>query len=328
MSKQTLIVSQKEAEELLLLSDCIPLMEEMLKETSNGNVRVLQRSMLHHENGNILALMPATIDSSGITGSKVIIFPGPEARKNHTNQGIIPIFDVATGGLKAIIDGECITTIRTAATSAAATDALARKDSHTIGILGAGKLGRAHLEAISLIRPIQKAYIWDLYPGAVEAYVRDMSEKLPHIEIIPCTTPEAALRDADIICTVTKAAEPIVFAENLKVGVHINAVGACSATAREMATDVMQKARIFVDRREISLRDAGDLVIPINAGELTPEAIIAEVGEVLLGQNPGRISPDEVTLFETVGISAQDLASADLIYQKAIAANKGVWVTF
>lgn len=142
MSK-TLLVSNAEAERLLKMGDCIAAMDEVLRDVSAGAITMLQRSMIHHKNGNILAGMPSTIDTKEITGSKVTIFPGPEARKNGTAQGIVPIFDTVTGSLIAIVGAECITTIRTAATSASATRLLAREDASVLGILGAGKLGRA-----------------------------------------------------------------------------------------------------------------------------------------------------------------------------------------
>ena len=316
MSK-TLLVSNAEAERLLKMGDCIAAMDEVLRDVSAGAITMLQRSMIHHKNGNILAGMPSTIDTKEITGSKVTIFPGPEARKNGTAQGIVPIFDTVTGSLIAIVGAECITTIRTAATSASATRLLAREDASVLGILGAGKLGRAHVEAISLVRPIKKVYIWDIVPEAVDAYCAEMAKAYPNITFIPCKTAKEAVVDADILCTVTKAQEPIVEGEWLKSGVHINAVGACSPVAREMATSVVQKARVYVDKTEAALRDGGDLIIPMNAGEWSADKVVGEVGEILLGKLEGRKTAEEITMFETVGIAVEDLASEYLIYQKA-----------
>ena len=219
--------------------------------------------------------------------------------------------------LKMCIRDRCITTIRTAATSASATRLLAREDASVLGILGAGKLGRAHVEAISLVRPIKKVYIWDIVPEAVDAYCAEMTKAYPNITFIPCKTAKEAVVDADILCTVTKAQEPIVEGEWLKSGVHINAVGACSPVAREMATSVVQKARVYVDKTEAALRDGGDLVIPMNAGEWSADKVVGEVGEILLGKLEGRKTAEEITMFETVGIAVEDLASAYLIYQKA-----------
>ena len=197
MSK-TLLVSNAEAERLVKMGDCIAAMDEVLRDVSAGAITMLQRSMIHHKNGNILAGMPSTIDTKEITGSKVTIFPGPEARKNGTAQGIVPIFDTVTGSLIAIVGAECITTIRTAATSASATRLLAREDASVLGILGAGKLGRAHVEAISLVRPIKKVYIWDIVPEAVDAYCAEMVKAYPNITFIPCKTAKEAVVDADI----------------------------------------------------------------------------------------------------------------------------------
>lgn len=144
-----------------------------------------------------------------------------------------------------------------------------------------------------------------------------MTKAYPNITFIPCKTAKEAVVDADILCTVTKAQEPIVEGEWLKSGVHINAVGACSPVAREMATSVVQKARVYVDKTEAALRDGGDLVIPMNAGEWSADKVVGEVGEILLGKLEGRKTAEEITMFETVGIAVEDLASAYLIYQKA-----------
>lgn len=325
MSK-TLIVSNEEAEKLLHMDDCIAAMDEVLRDVSAGAITMLQRSMIPHKNGNILAGMPSTIETKEITGSKVIIFPGPEARKNGTAQGIVPVFDTNTGSLIAIVGAECITTIRTAATSASATRLLAREDASVLGILGAGKLGRAHVEAISLVRPIKKVYVWDIVPEAVEAYCKEMPQKFPDITFIPCKTAQEAVVEADILCTVTKAKDPIVQGEWLKEGVHINAVGACAPTAREMATSVVQKSRVYVDKTEAALRDGGDLVIPMNAGEWSADQVVGEVGQILLGNLEGRKTAQEITMFETVGIAVEDLAAAYLIYEKAKEEGIGVEV--
>lgn len=325
---KTLIVNRSLCQELLTLEDCIPAMRDTLIAASKNEIKMLQRMMIPHEGGNMLALMPASLLSKKVTGSKVIIFPGPEARKNGTNQGIVPLFDTDTGALKAIVDGEVITVIRTAATSAAATDVLARKDASTVAILGAGNQGRAHAQAMALVRDIKKVYIWDMFPAAVDAAMAVLKDKMPGVELIPCQTAQEAVKDADIVCTVTstKGDQPFLKGEWLKAGAHLNAVGACSGSAREVETSVVQRCRVFYDWEEASMRDAGDLVIPINKGEVRKEDLIGEVGKVMTGEMAGRTSDEEVTMFETIGISVEDVAAAQLIFEKAAGKNLGVWV--
>ena len=324
---KTLIVSRELCRQLLTLNDCIPAMTDTLIAAAKGEIKMLQRSMIPHEtSGNMLAIMPASLLNHHVTGSKVTIFSGPKSRA--TAQGIVPLFDTETGALLSIVDAELITVIRTAATSAAATDVLARKDASSVAILGAGNQGRAHAEAMGLIRDIKKVYIWDMFPSAVEAALEVLKEKMPGVELIPCQTAEEAVKDADIVCTVTstKGDSPFLKGEWLKKGAHVNAVGACSGAAREIETSVVKRCKVYYDWKEATMRDAGDLMIPVRAGEVSFDDFMGEVGSVMTGSLEGRVNDEEITLFETIGISVEDIAAALLIFEKAKAQNLGVWV--
>lgn len=325
---KTLIVNRELCTQLLSVRDCIPAMRDTLMAAAQNEIKMLQRQMIPHSSGNMLALMPASLLTKQVTGSKVIIFPGPQARKDGTNQGIVPLFDTESGALLAIVDGELITVVRTAATSAAATDVLARKDASSVAILGAGNQGKAHAEAMCCVRDIRKVYVWDQFPAAIEAACAVLREKLPQVEVIPCDTPEAAVRDADIVCTVTstKGDAPFLKGEWLKAGAHLNAVGACSAAAREVETSVVRRCKVYYDWEEATMRDAGDLIIPMQAGEVKKEDFMGEVGSVMLGKLEGRTDDREITMFETIGISVEDIAAAYQIYEKAKAQGLGVWL--
>lgn len=324
MSK-TRIIGKKEAEELLTMADCIDAMEQTLRDISAGHTAMLQRSMMPQPKGNKFALMAADNQQQGICGVKAIVFPGAEARANGTNQGIVPLFDGNTGALLAIVDAECITAVRTAASSAAAARILAREDSETLAILGAGRIGRLHIQAVRQARPIRRVLVWNRTPERAEQCCRWAKEAFG-LEAVVCREARQAAEQADIICTVTQAKEPILQGEWLKPGAHINAVGACAPNARELDTLAVQRSRIYLDQREAALRDGGDIAIPLAAGELSMENIVGEAGQVLLGQIPGRRSPEEITLFESVGIAVEDLAAAYLIYQKACRQGLGVEV--
>lgn len=325
---KTLIVNRELCAQLLSVQDCIPAMRDTLIAAAQNEIKMLQRQMIPHSSGNMLALMPASLLTKNVTGSKVIIFPGSQTRKDGTNQGIVPLFDTETGALLAIVDGELITVVRTAATSAAATDVLARKDASSVAILGAGNQGKAHAEAMCSIRDIRKVYVWDQFPAAVEAACAVLREKLPQVEIIPCAVPEEAVRDADIVCTVTstKGDAPFLKGEWLKEGAHLNAVGACSAAAREVETSVVRRCKVYYDWEEATMRDAGDLIIPMRAGEVKKEDFMGEIGSVMLGRLEGRTNDREITMFETIGISVEDIAAACQIYEKAKEQGLGVWL--
>ena len=311
---KTRIINGGEAAGLLTMEACIEAMEQTLRAVSAGEIHMLQRYMLPQEKGNKFALMGADDLSLGVCGAKVIVFPGPEAKANHTNKGIVPLFDSGTGALKAIVDAECITAVRTAAASTAATRLLAWEDSAHLAILGAGRIGRLHIEGICRVRDIRTLTVWNRTYQRGEECCRWAEEAFG----------VKAVRGADIICTVTQAKEPVLMGQWLKPGAHINAVGACWHGDRELDSATMAKSRIYMDQREAVFREGGDVLIPLNAGELKEENIIGEVGEALLGRIPGRQNRSEITIFESVGISVEDLAAAHLIYRLAL--EKGVGI--
>ena len=325
---KTLIVNRSQCEEILTVEKCIPYMKTALVGISDKQAKVLQRIMIPHENGNMLANMPASLMSENVTGSKVIIFPGPQTAKMGTNQGIIPLFDIETGELIAIIDAELITVVRTAATSAAATDVLARKDSKTLAILGSGKQGKAHVQGMLAVRDIETVYMWDLYFDSAKAACETMKAQYPQVQFIPGETAKEAVVNADIICTTTpgKTETPVLLGEWLKAGVHINAVGTCSARGRELDGEAVKKSVIFSDWTEACNRDAGDILFNLKIGELTEMPPMVEAGEVLAGRHPGRTDDEQITMFESVGISVEDIAAAKMIYQYAKENNIGTWL--
>lgn len=322
---KTRIINRRQAEQLLTMEACVEAMEETLKEVSSKEAVMLQRGMLPAGKGNQFAVMQAGNAKQMICGAKIIMFPGREAKEQGTCQGMIPLFDSETGELKAIVDAECITAVRTAAASAAATKALAMEDAHVLAILGAGRIGTLHVEAIRCVRPIDRVMVWNRTPQRAEACCQWVRERF-HIEAEVCQTAREAAEQADILCTVTGAREPIVLGEWLKEGVHINAVGACSAAGREYDSGAVKKSRVFADQREAVLRDGGDVAIPIKEGVITEAHVLGEVGEVLLGRIEGRTSASDITLFESVGIAVEDLSAALLIYRLAVKAGIGTEV--
>lgn len=326
--EKTLIVNREQCRELLTYDDCIGAMSETFSAISLEQTKMLQRSMIGHESGNTLAIMPASLLPKKITGSKIIIFPGKSAKLNKTNQGIVPLFDTDTGALRAIIDAELITTVRTASASACATAWLANKNAKSLAVLGAGNQGRAHALAIARVRQLETIYVWSYNDKSVNDFCEYIGARLPHVKLVPCKECKEAAENADIICTTTsaKSDSPILKGEWVKKGAHINAIGACSAAAREVDTECVKISRVFVDWKEAALRDGGDLAIPISKGELKEDIICSELGNVILGGQKGRIREEDITLFKSVGISVQDIAAAVLIYEKAKALKVGEYV--
>ena len=324
---KTRIVGSALVRELLTMEDCIAAMRQALCSVSAGNAQMLQRQMLSQPGENKFAVMGGSDQKLGLCGAKVIVFPGPAAAAAGTHQGIIPLFNAVTGALEAIVDAEEITGVRTAATSAVATDLLARKGADSLAILGAGRIGRLHIEAIAQVRALKKVFIWNRTAARAEDCCRWAAE-IRGLEAVFCADPRTAVEQADIVCTVTstKGDSPFLKGEWLKKGAHVNAVGACSGAAREIETSVVKRCKVYYDWKEATMRDAGDLMIPVRAGEVSFDDFMGEVGSVMTGSLEGRVNDEEITLFETIGISVEDIAAALLIFEKAKAQNLGVWV--
>jgi len=300
-----LILSEQEVHQLLTMRDCIAVMEEALADLARGKVTNPLRSMTRGEgSAGILGLMPAYRGDYGL--KEVCVYPGNPARGLDTHLGCVILHDGETGAPKAIMNASAITAIRTAAVSAVATKLLARDDAHILAILGAGVQGQSHLQAIPLVRDIKEVRIF----SRTERQLANSAEE--------------AVRGADIIVTATSSREPVLEREWIAPGAHINAVGSSVKTSREIDTETMKTASLFVDRRESTLNESGDYLM----SGVGPEYIRAEIGEILIGQAKGRTSKEEITLFKSLGLAVEDLASAQFLFQEAQRRGRGTWVDF
>jgi ornithine cyclodeaminase len=223
------------------------------------------------------------------------------------------------------LEAGAVTAVRTAAVSAVATRQLAVAGAADLAILGAGTQAVTHLEAMCVVRPIKRVRIWNRTPSHAVSLAQVAQEKFGlAAEVV--NGPKEAVSGATIICTVTGAPEPILKGDWLSPGSHINAVGSSVASTRELDSDAVAKARLFVDSRESALNEAGDLLIPIQEGRVTQAHIQAELGEVLIGRHPGRTSPTEITLFKSLGLGIEDVAAARYVVEQARRAGAGTEV--
>jgi len=321
------IINQKEVEELLTMRDCIGLMEKVLGSLAKGEaILPLRPVMWLPDKTGALALMPSYLANPASMGVKVIsVFPGNTTTEYDSHQGVILLFETINGKLLAIVDATSVTAIRTAAASGAATKALAREDANDLAIIGSGVQAKTHLAAMLVCRKIRSVTVWSPTSEHLLDFVRRES-KHHNIEIKATSSAEEAIRNADIICTATSSKEPIVNFEWLRPGAHINAIGACVPTARELDTNTILRSRLYVDRLESALNEAGDFLIPKKEGVIDDNHIQGEIGEVLIGRKKGRTSRDEITIFKSLGISVEDLASANFLYEQATSKNVGVAV--
>lgn len=326
------MLNGEQVAELMPMPECIKVMRDALAALARGEALVPLRTVMRVPGvSGFLGLMPGYISpragQEGALGMKAVsVFPGNAQRGIDTHQGAVLLFEADTGRLSALMDGAAITAIRTAAVSGVATDVLARRDASELAILGAGVQARTHIEAIAAVRPLRRVRIWSRNAEHAAALAAELRRRFGFpIEAAPSA--EAAVREADIVATVTASPEPILQRAWLKEGVHINAVGSSIPTSREIDTATMVAARLFVDRRESALAEAGDLLIAIGEGAVRGDHVQAELGEVIIGKNPGRRSPRELTLFKSLGLAVEDVASAAYIARRARETGTGQTVT-
>jgi ornithine cyclodeaminase/alanine dehydrogenase-like protein (mu-crystallin family) len=321
---QILIVNQSEVRQLLPMAECIEVMSEALKTLSQGKaILPLRPVMWLPEKVGALGMMPAYMEDLQIMGLKIVsVFPGNHGTEYDSHMGAVMIFETKHGQPLAIMDATEITAIRTAAVSGVATRLLAREGSGDLAILGSGTQAKTHLEAMLLCRKIRRVRIWSRNPENGRRFAeRESRRHNIHVDLMP--TVQAAVQGADIICTTTSAPDPILLGTYLSAGAHINAVGSSVPFARELDTEAIVKARLFVDRRESTVNEAGDFLIPKKEGAIGDSHIQGEIGEILLAKVKGRKSQEEITLFKSLGLAVEDLASANHIYKKAMAGGMG-----
>lgn len=315
---------------LLPMAECIELMADALASLARGEVFQPLRTIVRPPDARgLLGLMPAYRGGeSGAFGMKAIcVFPGNPSLGKDAHQGMVILFSQETGEPLALMNASQITAIRTAAVSAVATRLLARPDASELGIIGAGVQARTHLVALASVRSIKRARVACRNPEHATQLVRELQDKVT-FPIEPVSSNEAAVRDADIVVTATSAHEPVLNRNWIADGAHINAIGTHSPQSREIDTDTMAAARIFFDRRESALNEAGDYLLAAKEGAVTPDSIVAEIGEVVIEAKQGRISPHEITLFKSLGLAIEDVVCADYLFRKAQTENAGAWVDF
>ncbi len=326
---ETLIVSHYEVSKLLPMAECVRVMEETFKALASGDaLQPLRQAVWLPDKKGVLALMPSYLSNPHATGAKVItVFPENLNTPYESHQGAVLVFECETGRLLAIVDASSVTAIRTAAVSAVATNLLAKKDSTDLAILGSGKQASMHLEAMATARPIKRVRVWSRNPEHAEEFAKRES-KGRGLSVEAFSSAQDALAGCQIVCTTTATTTPILMGKWLEPGVHVNAIGASTPPYRELDSEAVVRSKLFVDRRESTINESEDFRIPRKEGLIGDGHIRGELGEVLLGRAVGRVSDDEITLFKSVGLAVEDLASAYHVYRKAEAASVGTRVRF
>ena len=320
---RVLLIPRKDVEGIVSMKEVVEVVEEAFKAKGLGEVVMPPKVYVNFPKGDF-RVMPCYIPSLGYGGVKIVnVHPeNPEKYGLPTVMAVILLLDPETGKPVAIMDGTWMTDMRTGAAGGVAAKYLARPDSRTVGIVGAGRQARTQLMALrEVLEEIEEVRVTDIRKDVREKYAEEMSEKLG-LNVKAVDSVRETVEGADIVVTVTPVRKPIVKNEWIRPGVHINAIGADAPGKEELDPEILKRAKIVVDDFEQACH-SGEVNVPLTKGIISKEDIYAELGEIIVGKKPGRLSDDEITIFDSTGLAIQDLATATLVYKKAKASNLG-----
>lgn len=309
-------IDRNEVARRLTWEMCIPIVREAMIAFSRGETKQLLRSIIPLSEGRFFGIMPGAMGAHAPFGAKLIsVFHDNFARGMQSHQGLVILFDPESGAPVCVVDAGEITAIRTAAASAVATDALARKDAPRLAILGYGEQAATHARAVGKVREIGSVVVWGRSFERAKAFAARMQAELS-LPFSAAPSVKETVAQADIICTVTSAAEPILKGEWVRPGTHLNLVGSSHAGPAEVDNELVVRSRFIVDSREGVLNQGAEFLRAKAAGLVGDEHIVAEIGQVLAGEIEGRRSADEITVYKSLGHVVQDLSSVWALYSQ------------
>jgi len=324
-----IVLSHAAVAALFPMETAIEVVQRVMIEVSARRAELPLRSVVPVGGSNRMGVMPGALADPACFGVKLVsLFPENPARGLSSHRGAIVLFEAETGEAIAMMDASLLTAVRTAAASAVATRALARTDATSLAIIGYGEQAEHHLDAMLAVRAIARVAVAGRSAQKAAAFCAHATERHPGVVFTAGNDPRAAVENADIVCTVTAAASPILMGDWLPAGCHVNVVGSSIPSMREVDDRFVERASIWVDYLPSTLAQAGEIVEMIAAGRFSADDIRAEIGAVLSGQAAGRSSAGEITAYRSLGIAAQDLASAHFIHRQAQAQGLGQRVDF
>ncbi len=309
-------IDREEVATRLTYDVCLPIVREAMIAFSKGETKQLLRSMIPLSEGRFFGVMPGAMGAHAPFGAKLIsVFQENFARDIQSHQGLIILFDPETGAPVCVVHAGEVTAIRTAAASALATDVLARKDAHRMVVLGYGEQAAAHMRAMLHVRKLDSITVWGRSAERARAFAERMQPQLG-VAVRTAASVQEAVAEADIVCTVTAAAEPILKGAWIRPGTHVNVVGSSYAGPVEVDSDLVVRSRFIADSREGVLQQGAEFLRAKAAGLIGDGHIVAEIGQVLAGDVEGRRSEEEITVYKSLGHVVQDLASAWALYSQ------------
>jgi ornithine cyclodeaminase/alanine dehydrogenase-like protein (mu-crystallin family) len=307
-------IDREEVAKRLTYEMCIPIVRQAMIAFSRGETRQLLRSIIPLSDGRLFGVMPGAMGAHAVFGAKLIsVFPENFARGIQSHQGLVILFDPESGAPVCVVHAGELTAIRTAAASAVATDALARKDACRLTLLGYGEQAATHARSIGKVRDLKSIVVWGRSPERARAFAERTQAEL-EVPISAAGSVKEAVSEADIVCTVTSAAEPILMGEWVRPGTHLNLVGSSHAGPAEVDSEVVVRSRFIADSREGVLNQGAEFLRAKAAGLVDDKHIVGEIGQVLAGEIEGRRSAEEITIYKSLGHVVQDLATAWALY--------------
>lgn len=309
-------IDREEVARRLTYDICIPIVRDAMIALSKGETKQLLRSIIPLSEGRLFGIMPGAMGSHAVFGAKLIsVFHENFARGVPSHQGLIVLFDPESGAPVCVVDAGEVTAIRTAAASAVATDALARKDASRLALLGYGEQATTHVRAIGMVRSLDSIVVWGRSFRRAQAFAERTAAELA-VPVAAVESVKQAVAEADMICTVTSAAEPILRGAWVRPGTHLNLVGSSHAGPAEVDNELVVRSRFIADSRDGVLQQGGEFLRAKAEGLVSDTHIVAEIGQVLMGEVEGRRSAEEITVYKSLGHVVQDLASAAALYSQ------------
>ena len=327
---EVLLLSEQEIAELLSVEEVMKAVESAFREDALGYAQMPPKVYLNYEKHNgDLRIMPAYLERLEISAVKVVNVHPNNMKKFGlpTVIATILLIDPKNGSLLAIMGGRYITAVRTGAAGGIAAKYLARKDTKAVSFVGAGVQARTQLLALlSVFSSLEEIRVWDISPLAAEAFVAENKAKADQLQIISTKTVEAAVEGADIVVTTTPSTEPLILNSWVSNGTHFNCIGADAPLKEELDPEILRRAKIIVDDWE-QASHSGEINVPVSKGIISKKDVWAKLGEIVAGIKPGRSSPDDITVFDSTGLAIQDVATAELVYKKALNKKTGRFIS-
>ena len=306
-------------ESLMPIADCVEVVDAAMRALSSGQVLSPLRTVVPLAGSNAMGVMPGAMLEHGVFGAKILaLYPGNGALGLPSHAGVVVLFDATSGSPLALLESNSLTALRTAAASAVATRVLARPESQVLAVLGCGHQALWHVRALRGVRAFTRMQIWSRSAPGITRFLHELGPQ-QGLEIVSCNSAQDAVRGADVVCTLSSSREPILRGEWLEPGQHVNLVGASVAAAREADNQVLRRGRFFVDARTSAAVQAGEWLQALKDRVVDESHLRGEIGEVLLGRVSGRASASDITVYKSLGHTAQDMTTARAIVERAAA---------